>query len=164
MTTSPTPEATAVFNLAKSRLTALMDAVFRKFPATMLDVHGRDLTVSADASRSGTPAPSTPAAAPSPSPAAAAAVAPPKPVKKPDVKAVNTTTVTVEGNFAASADDLFGLLTDEKRIPMWTRAPAQASTLVLLFGTMLSCGPRAPPKQIPNIPCSAEESRARTSR
>ncbi|KAF8896810.1 activator of Hsp90 ATPase [Mucidula mucida] len=138
MTTSPTPEATAVFNLAKSRLTALMDAVFRKFPATMLDVHGRDLTVSADASRSGTPAPSTPAAAPSPSPAAAAAAAPPKPVKKPDVKAVNTTTVTVEGNFAASADDLFGLLTDEKRIPMWTRAPAQsaakADTEYSLFG------------------------------
>lgn len=25
----------------------------------------------------------------------------------------------------AAADDLFGLLTDEKRIPMWTRAPAQ---------------------------------------
>ncbi|KAF8998308.1 hypothetical protein BDZ89DRAFT_1148156 [Hymenopellis radicata] len=104
MTTLATPEATAVYNLAKSRLPALMDAVFRKFPATMLEVHGRDLTVSTDPSRSGTPAPSTPAAAPSP---AATAAAPPKPVKKP------------------TADDLFGLLTDEKRIPMWTRAPAQ---------------------------------------
>ncbi|KAF9014868.1 hypothetical protein BDZ89DRAFT_962521 [Hymenopellis radicata] len=132
MTTLATPEATAVYNLAKSRLPALMDAVFRKFPATMLEVHGRDLTVSTDPSRSGTPAPS---AAPSP---AATAAAPPKPVKKPDVKAVNTTTVTVEGNFAASADDLFGLLTDEKRIPMWTRAPAQsaakADTDYSLFG------------------------------
>ncbi|KAF9028277.1 hypothetical protein BDZ89DRAFT_1133737 [Hymenopellis radicata] len=115
MTTLATPKATAVYNLAKARLPALMDAVFRN--------------------RSRTPAPSTPAAAPSP---AATAAAPPKPVKKPDVKAVKTTTVTVEGNFAASADDLFGLLTDEKRIPMWTRAPAQsaakADTDYSLFG------------------------------
>ncbi|KAF9002859.1 hypothetical protein BDZ89DRAFT_1146278 [Hymenopellis radicata] len=53
--------------------------------------------------------------------------APPKFLKKPDVKAVNTTTVTVEGNFAASADDLLGLLMNEQCIPMSTRTPAQSA-------------------------------------
>ena len=41
-------------------------------------------------------------------------------------KAHNTTTVTVDAHFMAAADDLFSLLTDEKRIPQWTRAPAQS--------------------------------------
>ena len=40
---------------------------------------------------------------------------------------MNTSTVEVEATFMAAADDLFSLFTDEKRIPFWTRAPAQAS-------------------------------------
>jgi activator of HSP90 ATPase len=41
-------------------------------------------------------------------------------------KAVNTSDVKKSATFMAAADDLFSLLTDEKRIPMWTRAPAQS--------------------------------------
>jgi activator of HSP90 ATPase len=33
--------------------------------------------------------------------------------------------VVKEATFMAAADDLFGLFTDERRIPSWTRAPAQ---------------------------------------
>lgn len=40
---------------------------------------------------------------------------------------INTSTIEVEATFHASADDLFSLLTDEKRIPMWSRAPAKVS-------------------------------------
>ena len=40
-------------------------------------------------------------------------------------KAHNTTSLSVDAHFMAAADDLFGLLTDEKRIPSWTRAPAK---------------------------------------
>lgn len=99
-----------------------MDAVFRKFPATMLDVHGRDLTVSADPSRSGTPAVT---GASTPTNTSTSTASKPAPAKKTESKSINTTTVEVEANFAASAQDLFGFLTDEKKIPAWTRAPAQ---------------------------------------
>jgi activator of HSP90 ATPase len=40
---------------------------------------------------------------------------------------INTATVKVSSRFMASAQDLWGLFTDEGRIPMWSRAPAQAS-------------------------------------
>ena len=48
-----------------------------------------------------------------------------KDTAKKEAKAVNATTVSVEAAFMASADDLFSILTDEKRIPAWTRAPAK---------------------------------------
>lgn len=47
---------------------------------------------------------------------------------------INTSVVEVEATFQASADDLFGLLTDEKRIPMWSRA--QAKVTLRLRGEM----------------------------
>jgi activator of HSP90 ATPase len=53
-------------------------------------------------------------------------------------KSLNTSDVIVEGNFQASADDLFALLTDEKRIPAWTRnaavSQAKPDTEYSLFG------------------------------
>lgn len=88
----------------------------------LVDTHGKDLTISADPSRSGTPAPAT-----AKTPAAASTSAPAQP-KKVEAKPINTKTVKVEATFQASAEDLFGLLTDEKRIPMWTRAAAQVRT------------------------------------
>lgn len=38
----------------------------------------------------------------------------------------------------ASAEDLFGLMTDEKRIPSWTRAPAQVNRLLPSFSLLFS--------------------------
>lgn len=89
----------------------------------MIDTHGKDLTVSADPSRSSTPAPAPVAAT---SFVASTTSTPAQAVKKPPAKAVNTATVTVDAGFMASADDLFSILTDEKKIPSWTRAPAKA--------------------------------------
>jgi len=43
--------------------------------------------------------------------------------------------VEVEATFHASADDLFSLLTDEKRIPTWSRAQAK----VTLKGGDMTC-------------------------
>ena len=44
----------------------------------------------------------------------------------------------VEANFQASADDLYSLLTDEKKIPAWTRnaavSQAKPDTEYSLFG------------------------------
>ena len=47
----------------------------------------------------------------------------------------NTSVVEVEATFHASADDLFSLLTDEKRIPTWSRAQAK----VTLKGGDMTC-------------------------
>ena len=124
MSTASSPPVDAVLKLARSRLPAVLEAKFTQFAAAIIDVHGKDLTVSTEPSRSGTPAnASTP-----PVPSAAAASAPPARAA-PAVKSesLNTTRVSVNATFMAAADDLFDLLTNEKRIPMWTRAPAQVS-------------------------------------
>jgi hypothetical protein len=116
--TEPTPTVTALFELAKRRLPTALETKLAEFPSAIIDTHGKDLTVSADISRSGTPAPPGPTAASSSAPAN-----PSKPAQP--MKPLNTSKVTAEATFMARADDIFGLLTDEKRIPMWTRASAQ---------------------------------------
>ncbi|OJT10927.1 hypothetical protein TRAPUB_12548 [Trametes pubescens] len=130
LTTARTPAVDALFQLAKTRLPAALEAKFNAFPAAIVDTHGKDLTVSADPSRQGSPAPA----------AAAKSTGDAAPKKKADGagagaaksggRAVNTTTLSVDAQFMASADDLFGLLSDEKRIPQWTRAPATGSAQV----------------------------------
>ncbi|EGN95743.1 hypothetical protein SERLA73DRAFT_60426 [Serpula lacrymans var. lacrymans S7.3] len=123
--TQSSPAVDALYKLARARLPAALEAKFAQFPVALIDTHGKDLTVSTEASRTGTPAPSTVPAATSTS-TAAAPVPAPKSVPEKKV-ALNTSRVKAEARFMAAADDLFSLLTDEKRIPMWTRAPAQSS-------------------------------------
>lgn len=123
LTTASSPAVDAVYKLARERLPVALEAKLSEFPSALINTHGKDLTVSADPSRSATPAPSTPAASATASTPATASAPVPKPAPK--KKAVNTATVTVDASFMASADDLFSMFTDEKRIPSWTRAPAQ---------------------------------------
>ncbi|KAF5387035.1 hypothetical protein D9615_001566 [Tricholomella constricta] len=122
LATSRSPAVETLFGIAKSRLPVALEAKFAEFPVALIEAHGKDLTVSADPSRAGTPAPS---AGSTPVSAAASTSAPVQP-KKAEPKTVNTKVVTVEATFQAAADDLYSLLTDEKRIPIWTRAPAQS--------------------------------------
>ncbi|KAJ7782704.1 activator of Hsp90 ATPase [Mycena metata] len=134
LSTPASPEVNSVFALAKSRLPTALETKFAEFAVALVDTHGKDLTVSGDPSRSGTPTPAASTSGPAAGTSAPAPAAP-KPEKKSNI---NTTKITVEGSFMAAADDLFGLLTDEKRIPMWTRAPAQSAgkvdTEYVLFG------------------------------
>ena len=126
--TDRSPAVEALFNLAKSRLPAALEAKFAAFPAAIIDTHGKDLTVSADPSRQGSPAPSSASATAAKSTQSDAALkkrADGSGAVKSSGVAVNTTRVTVDAHFMAPADDLFGLLTDESRIPHWTRAPAK---------------------------------------
>ena len=110
-----------MFALARTRLPAALEAKLATFPVAIIDTHGKDLTVSADPSRSATPS----NAAPTPAlPVASSSSSAPKPTA-PEVKNVKGTTVVVQADFQASAADLYSLLTDEKRIPAWTRAPAK---------------------------------------
>lgn len=87
--------------------------MFTLFQQTLIDVHGKDLLV-VDAltpSDSGASTPAAPAAAP-----AAAAVEKAGGVAKATAPTVNTSTVKVEGRFQISAADLWGLLTDERKV------------------------------------------------
>ncbi|KAI0699986.1 activator of Hsp90 ATPase [Cytidiella melzeri] len=138
LTTDSNAAVEKVYALAKSKLPVALEAKLSEFPSAIINNHGKDLTVSADASRSGTPAPTSAAqAATSSAPSSTSAPAPKPPVKK-SAKAVNTATITVDAGFMASADDLFSLMTDEQKIPSWTRAPAQSAakpdTEYSLFG------------------------------
>lgn len=128
LSTDSSATVDALFTLAKSRLPTALETKFAEFASAIIEVHGKDLTVSTEPSRSGTPVASAAAlaAAAAASSSTTKASAPTKPAKKVDEKkSLNTTRVSVEATFMAAADDLFSILTDEKRIPQWTRAPAQ---------------------------------------
>ncbi|KAG0701785.1 activator of Hsp90 ATPase [Suillus ampliporus] len=132
--TASSPAVNALFAFVKTRLPLALEAKFAEFPAAIIDNHGRDLTISGEPSRTGTPAPAVSVHA-VPISSASTAVPKPAPVKKAEL---NTSSVVKEATFMAAAEDLFGIFTDEKRIPMWTRAPAQsaaqADTEYSLFG------------------------------
>ena len=100
-----------------------MKAKFEEFPKVLLDTHGKDLVASP--SGSGTATPLTSNAATPVTPAAVATAAASNPGPKAPKKLVNSSTVRVEAQFMVSGDDLFGFLTDEARIPSWSRAPAK---------------------------------------
>jgi len=140
LSTSSSPAVDAIFKLAKLKLPALLEAKLREFPQALLDTHGKDVIASGTPgdSRTGTPAPPAVAAPEAPktsTPAPATKATNPTSASK---KAINTGTIRVEGRFMASADDLFTLLTNEARIPAWSRAPAQSKAEVgssfTLFG------------------------------
>jgi len=125
LSTASSQPVDALYQLAKKGLPVALEVKFAEFPAAIIETHARDLTVSAEPSRTGTPVQSTNAT----STATTTAPAPKPAVKSPPPKTttVNTSTVEVEATFMAAADDLFSLFTDEKRIPAWTRASAQSN-------------------------------------
>ncbi|KAF8517572.1 activator of Hsp90 ATPase [Hysterangium stoloniferum] len=131
LTTPSSGPVNALYDLATTRLRTAIETKLAEFPAALIDTHGKDITVSGDPSRAGTP--SIPNGQASGTTAAAAATADARaPAEKapPRAQPLNTETVTVDASFQAAADDLFSLLTDEKRIPMWSRAPAQSKAAV----------------------------------
>ncbi|CAA7270945.1 unnamed protein product [Cyclocybe aegerita] len=139
LSTAASPAVDALFALARSKLSTALETKLSTFPSAIIDTHGRDLTVSADPSRSATPAIPNAAAPPvASSSSIASAPAPAKPKVAEKKTTINSTTVVVEADFMATAEDLYNLLTDEKRIPAWTRAPAQSlaqpGTEYSLFG------------------------------
>jgi len=124
LSTKSSKPVDALYQLAKARLPVALETKFAEFPAAIIETHGKDLTVSAEPSRTGTPVQSTTVNS------STAAAPAPKPVAKnppPKTTTVDTSTVEVEATFMAAADDLFSLFTDEKRIPAWTRASAKSN-------------------------------------
>ena len=103
---------------------------FAEFPSALIETHGKDLTISGEPSRSTTPQVPGVASAPAAASTTDQKVNKEKPVSK--TKGINTETVEISASLQASADDLFGILTDEKRIPHWSRAPAQVGGLTVI--------------------------------
>jgi len=118
--TASSPAVDKLFQFAKKRLPTDLEVKFAEFPAVIIEMHGKDLQVSAtpsaEPSRTGTPAPLPVASSSAPKPTA---------IKR-EEKRLNTVNVSVDATFMASAEDMFAMLTDESKIPMWTRAPAQS--------------------------------------
>jgi len=119
---------------------------FQQFPKAMLAAHGKDLLADADdapSSNAGSGA-STPAVAQTTSNAASSSTssqAPSQPVQatpKAPAKGVRTAKVRTEGEFMISAADLWDLLTNEQKVPTWSRNKAiikpEAGAEVSLFG------------------------------
>ncbi|KAI6045615.1 activator of Hsp90 ATPase [Pisolithus marmoratus] len=122
--TESSPAVDALYAFAKARIPPALEAKFAEFPVTMIDTHGKDLTVSAEPSRTGTPVGTPVAPAPVTNSGTAASTVP-KPARAKKV-AVNTSEIVKEAMFMAAAEDLYSLLTDESRIPSWTRSGAQS--------------------------------------
>ena len=120
LTSESSPETTALFALAKEKLPTALEAKLAAFPADLIDTHGKDIIVGPnETSRTSSPAPpsiSTPASGGASGRAKKTAES---------SQMINTSVVIVEATFRASAEDLYSLLTDEKRIPTWSRAPAK---------------------------------------
>ncbi|KAF8743357.1 Activator of Hsp90 ATPase, N-terminal, partial [Rhizoctonia solani] len=123
--TSSTPEVDALYALAKSKLPSLLAERFTAFRTAMLDTHGKDLQVAGTPGASGAATPSI--SAPT---NAASSLSKPVPAKEVSKGITNSAVVTVDASFMASAAELYEFLTDEKRIPAWTRNQAQSDTSV----------------------------------
>lgn len=106
----------------------------------MISAHGntllKDSSGGSGTSTPTVPASSTSAAATASTSSASAASA--AATKSDTGKVTNTTTVKTSSPFKIAASDLFELLTDPSKVPMWTRNPAQikpeAGAEVSLFG------------------------------
>lgn len=126
LSTGSSPAVDALYSLAKKQLPAALEAKFSIFPKVLLDTHGRDLTVaghdSAPTSGASTPAPVAAINAGTKNVSVASAAQ--------KVKAINTSDVKTSATFMVEANDFFSLLTDESRIPAWTRAPAKSKAEV----------------------------------
>lgn len=117
----------SLYQLAKSKLPALLEAKFSDFPAALIATHSKDITVDGSSPSSGTSTPKTVNVPVQASAMASSEVTAGSTTKK--SVALNTDRVIVEATFMASSADIFSLLTEEKRIPAWSRAAAQVSRI-----------------------------------
>jgi len=137
ITTETSPAVEALFSVAKSRLSTALEAKFAEFPSAIIDTHGKDLTISGEPSRTGSPAPNNA----SNTAASAASLSAPVTGKKvaANLKVGNIKTVTVTATFRADAERLFNLLTGHedyffKRVAAPPQAKAEPGSEFSLFG------------------------------
>ncbi|WVF71572.1 hypothetical protein IAT40_006380 [Kwoniella sp. CBS 6097] len=129
ITSSSSGPSSDLLSYIKSSFPSVLSEKMNTFRADLLAAYGNPTSADASPSPSGT---STPAAGSSSS------YAPAPPTKAPEAKKEETpkeekkdvgktVTVEVKADLQASADDLWSLLTDENKIPMWSRSAAKIS-------------------------------------
>ncbi|KAH8116986.1 activator of Hsp90 ATPase [Phellopilus nigrolimitatus] len=99
LSTTLSPAVDKLYTLAKKRFPAALETKFEEFAAALIDTHGKDLQVNPTSS-------AEPSRTGTPTPTAAP--------------------VASSHRLWHPADDLFQMLTDQSKIPMWTRAAAQS--------------------------------------
>jgi activator of HSP90 ATPase len=125
LTSTENAEAKALLQYIKQAYSPLLKEKFNAFRPALIAAHGQ-------------PTSEAPSGASTPNPASSSSYAPAPPAKSESAakedkpvasgsKVNNTATVEVKATLQASADDIWGLLTDEKRIPMWSRSAAKVS-------------------------------------
>ncbi|EIW70718.1 hypothetical protein TREMEDRAFT_38360 [Tremella mesenterica DSM 1558] len=125
LTSPDTPEAQAYFAIIRKSLPPILSEKFNALRPALLAEHGAALSeAAAAASGSGTSTPDPTSTTYTPAPPAKDDIPKPKAEKK-EGGVGATATVEVKADLRASADDLWSLLTDEKKIPMWSRGPAK---------------------------------------
>jgi activator of HSP90 ATPase len=108
-------------------LAPVLISKFNEFPKQLVATHGNDMA----SSESGTATPVATKYSPAPPGEVRAKAA--AETKASSSSVVNTSTVTVEARLQASADDMYMFLSDEKRIPMWSRSAAKVSYQMTLL-------------------------------
>ena len=124
MSTKSTAETNQLYDAVRKELAPSLRPVFHSFRQNLIDAHAKDLGHDSPASTPGAATPTTTTASASASLGGASA---PAAASKTTGKAVSTSSsdVRVSSELAVSISDLWDLLTNPSRIPMWTRAPAQ---------------------------------------
>lgn len=127
LTSTESPESKALLQYIKKAYTDLLKEKFNAFRPALIAAHGQP--TSEAPSGTSTPNPATSSSyAPAPPAKSESETKADKPVASGSSSKVNNTaTVEVKATLQASADDIWGLLTDEKRIPMWSRSAAKVS-------------------------------------
>ena len=110
-----------LYKVVRTSLVPSLEEVFHRFRTELIESHAKDLGHEGDA-------PPTPDAIETPKAASSATVGiSTKSSKEPDAVSTSTTEVRVASHLAISQADLWDLLTNPHRIPMWSKAPAQFS-------------------------------------
>ncbi|UZJ56654.1 hypothetical protein CBS101457_005974 [Exobasidium rhododendri] len=123
MTTKSSVETEAMHEAVRSKLAPLLLSPIHKFREQLIQANAKDLGHE-DGKES--PAASN-GASTAPSAAAASIPAEKKESKPKGGSTLSTTKVEVEADLSIRREDLWDLLTNQGKIPMWTRAPAQFS-------------------------------------
>ncbi|KAI5450349.1 Co-chaperone [Naganishia albida] len=110
--------SSAFRSFLQSALQPILIQKFNEFPKILVATHGNDMA----SSESGTATPVATKYSPAPPGEVRAKAAETKAASS---NVVNTSTVTVEARLQASAEDMYMFLSDEKRIPMWSRSAAK---------------------------------------
>ncbi|SPO30339.1 related to AHA1 - stress-regulated cochaperone [Ustilago trichophora] len=123
MSTKSSAETNQLYDAVRKELAPSLRPVFHSFRQNLIDAHAKDLGHDSPASTPGAATPTTnttSAGAAASNTSAAAAASKPKPTVS-----TSSSDVRVSSELAVSISDLWDLLTNPSRIPMWTRAPAQ---------------------------------------